>query len=66
MYFCHYEYQVDDFRKKESWRESDYVEFKTNVIPTDEEIKAKIIFEWKRKGIKNRTIMNIYHPEKIY
>lgn len=64
IYYCHYEYQIDT--KKESWKERDYVEFKSDVCPSKDEIKAKILLEWKSKNFKNRTIIEIYNPEKTF
>lgn len=64
LYYCHYEYEIQT--KKEAYRERAYVEFKTNLFPTKQEIESKILFEWKQKGIANRVITEIYQPEKIY
>jgi hypothetical protein len=74
LYFCHYEFEEtpkqvskDRFDQKNlPFRNVAYVEFKTDLFPTEDEIRRKIEFEWKRKKITNCSIIEIYHPEKIY
>lgn len=68
LYYCHYEYQVDDAKTGERYRERGYIEFETDSYPTKEEVKSIILseFEWKRNKNIKKNITQIYEPEKIY
>lgn len=73
LFICHYIYIVTPKgeprqnikRGIKEYSERAYVEIQSEKTPTETEIRDYITAEWKRKGIGNYNISEIFTPEKI-
>jgi hypothetical protein len=69
LFNCTFEFEITPKKTKGTdsrpYNVGDSIQMENFGEPSKAEIKATIHEQWKRKGIRNHRIVDIYTPEKI-